>query len=494
MGYVGDFRSGATVYIPFSSFSSDDPSASMTITGLAVTDIEIYKDGNTTQRASDAGYTLLDTDGIDFDGLTGLHGFSIDTSDNTTAGFFVAGHDFMIGVSSITLDAAVINFWAHFSVENRYSAGHIISTNIATLASQTSFTIAAGSANDNAYNGCTIIISDIASNVQRAVGYVSDYTGATKTITLVADPGIFTMAAGDNVSIIATSANANVRANSDKTGYSLAADQSAVTVGAVSGAVGSVTGNVGGNVTGSVGSVAGAVGSVTGNVGGNVTGSVGSVVGAVGSVTGAVGSVTAGVTVATNSDKTGYSLAADQSAVTVGAVSGAVGSVTGNVGGNVTGSVGSVAGAVGSVTGNVGGNVTGSVGSVVGHTNQTGDSFARLGAPAGVSVSADIAAIKALANYIPEGIEKNVAKNNFPFFMADETDGRTAETGLTVTARRSIDGGAFGACAGAVAEIGNGMYVIDLTQADTNGNEIIYRFSATGAADTFITVNTTAAA
>ncbi len=41
-------------------------------------------------------------------------------------------------------------------------------------------------------------------------------------------------------------------------------------------------------------------------------------------------------------DKAGFSLAADQSGVTVGAVSGAVGSVTGNVGGNVTGSIGSV--------------------------------------------------------------------------------------------------------------------------------------------------------
>lgn len=46
------------------------------------------------------------------------------------------------------------------------------------------------------------------------------------------------------------------RAITDKDSFNLAADQSGVTVGAVSGAVGSVTGNVGGNVTGSVGSVA----------------------------------------------------------------------------------------------------------------------------------------------------------------------------------------------------------------------------------------------
>ena len=64
---------------------------------------------------------------------------------------------------------------------------------------------------------------------------------------------------------------------------------------------------------------------------------------------------------------------------------------------SVTGAVGSVTGAVGSVTGNVGGNVVGSVGSVTGHTAQTGDSFARLGAPAGASVSADIAAVPTAA-------------------------------------------------------------------------------------------------
>ena len=81
------------------------------------------------------------------------------------------------------------------------------------------------------------------------------------------------------------------------------------------------TGTVTGNVNGSVASVTGAVGSVTGNVGGNVTGSVGSVTGNVGgNVAGSVDSVTDPVTVGTNIDKSGYSLAADQSGVTIGTV------------------------------------------------------------------------------------------------------------------------------------------------------------------------------
>lgn len=86
--------------------------ASITMTGLAVTDIEIYKDGSVTQRASDAGYTLLDTDGIDFDAITGIHGFSIDTGDNTDAGFYTVGAWFHVVVSAITVDAQTVNFVA----------------------------------------------------------------------------------------------------------------------------------------------------------------------------------------------------------------------------------------------------------------------------------------------------------------------------------------------------------------------------------------------
>jgi hypothetical protein len=74
-----------------------------------------------------------------------------------------------------------------------------------------------------------------------------------------------------------------------------------------------------------------------------------------------------------------------------GNLSGSVGSVTGGVGGSVGGSVG---GAVGSVTGNVGGSVLGSVGSVVNIAAQTGDSFARLGAPANATIAADIAEVE----------------------------------------------------------------------------------------------------
>lgn len=101
---------GDVVPIMFGSYDANG--ASVTLTGLAVTDIEIYKDGGTTQRASDAGYTLLDTDGIDFDGITGLHGFSIDTGDNTDAGFYTVGAWFTVVVSAVTIASQTVTFIA----------------------------------------------------------------------------------------------------------------------------------------------------------------------------------------------------------------------------------------------------------------------------------------------------------------------------------------------------------------------------------------------
>ena len=82
------------------------------------------------------------------------------------------------------------------------SGTSILTTTIATLATQLSFTLTAGSADDDAYNGCYAVVTDQSTAVQKAIGIVSNYTGATKTITLIQDPGIFTMATGDSISIM----------------------------------------------------------------------------------------------------------------------------------------------------------------------------------------------------------------------------------------------------------------------------------------------------
>jgi len=102
---------GTTLYIPFTTYAGST-GASVTCSGLAVTDIEIYKNGSATQRASDAGISLLDTDGIDFDGVTGLHGFSINLADNTDSGFYSVGAWYWVVVSAITVDSQTVTFLA----------------------------------------------------------------------------------------------------------------------------------------------------------------------------------------------------------------------------------------------------------------------------------------------------------------------------------------------------------------------------------------------
>ena len=115
---LGDFTTADTIYVPFATYGSNNES--ITITGLAATDIEIYKNGSTTQRSSDAGYTLLDTDGTNFDSITGIHGFSIDLSNNSHAGFYANGFQYWIVVTVnwcteriLTLNASCINL--HFT-------------------------------------------------------------------------------------------------------------------------------------------------------------------------------------------------------------------------------------------------------------------------------------------------------------------------------------------------------------------------------------------
>ena len=101
-----------------------------------------------------------------------------------------------------------------------------------------------------------------------------------------------------------------------------------------------------------------------------------------------------GVTVTTNSDKTGYSLVVDQ-AVNMTKVNGVAVTGPNDLKADVSGlstfdaGVDTVTLAATTHTGAV----IPTVSTLTGHTPQTGDSFARLGAPAGASVSADIATV-----------------------------------------------------------------------------------------------------
>lgn len=106
----------------------------------------------------------------------------------------------------------------------------------------------------------------------------------------------------------------------------------------------------------------------------------------------------------------------------------------------------------------------------------------------GGRIDASVGAIA--AGVLP--IKKNAAFNNFEFLMINSNDHVSPKTGLTVTAERSIDGGAFAACTNAPSEIGNGVYKIDLSASDLNGDVITLKFTGTGADQTTITFLTRA--
>jgi hypothetical protein len=120
--YYGDIAEDATIYIPFNTFTSNDPSASSTITNLINTDIHIHKGSgassstlSATQRNSANGITV----NVDFDSITGNHVVTIDTSENTSpAGFYVTGNEYFVRMEGTTVDGATINAWiGSFSIE-----------------------------------------------------------------------------------------------------------------------------------------------------------------------------------------------------------------------------------------------------------------------------------------------------------------------------------------------------------------------------------------
>jgi hypothetical protein len=145
---------------------------------------------------------------------------------------------------------------------------------------------------------------------------------------------------------------------------------------------------------------------------------------------------------------------------------------------NETRSGHATSGTFGQGAASVQGNVTGSVASMAAG-GIASNSFAA-GAINAAAISAD-AKVR---------LAKNVGLNNFTFLMVDSSDHVTAKTGLTVTAQRSIDGGALASCANAVVEVSNGLYKINLAASDLNGDVIVLRFTATGADARLFTIVT----
>lgn len=181
-------------------------------------------------RSTTIVFQLFEVDGVDFR-VDAVHA-SGDTKlmkdegaeANTGSGFVDEGQGYSIALTDTEMQAArnvvyvvdqtATKVWLDTAlvIETVEPPGLLQASDIATLASQTSFTLAEGSADNDAYNNCTAVITDATTLEQKAHAPISNYVGSTKTVTLAADPGIFTIAAGDYIDILATSAQANVAA------------------------------------------------------------------------------------------------------------------------------------------------------------------------------------------------------------------------------------------------------------------------------------------
>lgn len=194
MAHLGDFDASAVIYGKFTTYRPST-GASFTLGGTPA--LSVYKDNSTTQ--STTGVTLT----ADFDSVTGLNHFAIDTSADGT--FYAAGSFFDIVITTGTVDGVSV-------------VGSVVA----------SFTIRKNSALKPTTAGRTL---DVSSGGEAGLDWAN--VGSPTTTLALSGTTISTSQAVASVSGAVGSVTGNV-----------------------GGSVGSVTGNVGGNVVGSIGSVA----------------------------------------------------------------------------------------------------------------------------------------------------------------------------------------------------------------------------------------------
>mgnify|MGYP003403405723 CR=1 FL=1 len=194
MAHLGDFDASAVIYGKFTTYR---PSTGDSFTLGGTPALSVYKDNSTTQ--STTGVTLT----ADFDSVTGLNHFAIDTSADGT--FYAAGSFFDIVITTGTVDGVSV-------------VGSVVA----------SFTIRKNSALKPTTAGRTL---DVSSGGEAGLDWAN--VGSPTTTLALSGTTISTSQAVASVSGAVGSVTGNV-----------------------GGSVGSVTGNVGGNVVGSIGSVA----------------------------------------------------------------------------------------------------------------------------------------------------------------------------------------------------------------------------------------------
>ena len=195
MSYKGDFALGQTVRGKFSTSAAAGSRVDFN-NALEAADIRVYKNDGTTERSSTAGFTV--TSG--FDSMVGVHHVAIDTSDNTDAGFYVAGADYdVVAYPDETVDSLLVSATIFsFSIENRFGSlaalpalsvgAHpqlgIIDSGTAQSASSTTLVLrSAATFADDTVNGATLMVFGSTQGYWQTRS-VTDYVLSTDTATV----------------------------------------------------------------------------------------------------------------------------------------------------------------------------------------------------------------------------------------------------------------------------------------------------------------------
>ena len=89
----------------------------------------------------------------------------------------------------------------------------LLNTTVATVVSQTEFTLAAGSNVDDVFNNHSVMLRDVTNSDSPSLGHFAiDWVGATKTLKISKTPN-FTVAVGDEVEIILNTNPTQTRVN-----------------------------------------------------------------------------------------------------------------------------------------------------------------------------------------------------------------------------------------------------------------------------------------
>lgn len=193
---LGDFPTNAIIRFLWATNGQDGASITRSTNGS----IRIYKNDSTTERSSAAGIT--DTE--DFDTQTGVHHLKIDLSDNTDAGFYVAGSDYFVVLNGAVIDTKTVNVpLAQFSIgkkpENQSTVRGVVTTGATTTSIPTSSLSPAAAVTDQFKGRIVVFDNDTATANLRGQG--SDITASTSGGTLTVTALTTAPSSGDTFKI-----------------------------------------------------------------------------------------------------------------------------------------------------------------------------------------------------------------------------------------------------------------------------------------------------